>query len=142
MAVCGNHFSWMESSLRGAMSRLTASSSTTFSQATAPTSAPSACCQNSPVPVGKQPHLVTPSVFFDHLDSTLPALKLRGVQLTQMQHPALQHPLATYPQTLMYESHKDMKITGGEWDAFMDDFQQTLDKFGVPAQEKADIIWD
>jgi hypothetical protein len=35
MAVCENDFLWMESSLRGAMSRLTASSSTTFSQATA-----------------------------------------------------------------------------------------------------------
>ena len=52
------------------------------------------------MPVGKQPHLVTPSVFFDHFDRALPALKLRGVQLAQMQHPALQHPLATYPQTL------------------------------------------
>ena len=39
----------------------------------------------------------------------------------------------------MYESHKDMKITGGEWDAFMDDLQQTLDKFGVPAQEQAEV---
>jgi hypothetical protein len=32
-----------------------------------------------------------------------------------------------------------MKIIGGEWDAFMDDFQQTLDKFGVPAQEQAEL---
>jgi hypothetical protein len=32
-----------------------------------------------------------------------------------------------------------MKITGGEWDAFMDDFQQTLDKFSVPAQEQAEL---
>ena len=39
----------------------------------------------------------------------------------------------------MYESHKDMKITGPEWDAFMDDFQQTLDKFSVPAQEQAEL---
>ena len=39
----------------------------------------------------------------------------------------------------MYESHKDMKITPGEWDAFMDDLQQTLDKFGVPAQEQAEL---
>jgi hemoglobin len=37
------------------------------------------------------------------------------------------------------ESPKDMKITGGEWDAFMDDFQQTLDKFAVPAQEQAEL---
>jgi len=39
----------------------------------------------------------------------------------------------------MYESHKDMKITAGEWEAFMDDLQQTLDKFEVPAQEQAEL---
>jgi hypothetical protein len=39
----------------------------------------------------------------------------------------------------MYESHKEMKITGLEWEAFMDDFQQTLDKFGVPAQKQAEL---
>jgi hemoglobin len=44
-----------------------------------------------------------------------------------------------YTGRSMYESHKDMKITPGEWDAFMDDLQQTLDKFGVPAQEKAEL---
>jgi hemoglobin len=44
-----------------------------------------------------------------------------------------------YTGRSMYESHKDMKITGGEWDAFMDDFQQTLDKFGVPAQEQTEL---
>jgi hypothetical protein len=32
------------------------------------------------VPVAKEPHLVTPPVFFDHFDCALPALKLRGVQ--------------------------------------------------------------
>jgi hypothetical protein len=32
-----------------------------------------------------------------------------------------------------------LKITGGEWDAFVDDFQQTLDKFVVPAQEQAEL---
>jgi hemoglobin len=44
-----------------------------------------------------------------------------------------------YTGRSMYESHKDMKITGGEWEAFMDDFQQTLDKFAVPAQEQAEL---
>jgi hypothetical protein len=39
----------------------------------------------------------------------------------------------------MYDSHKEMKITGPEWEAFMDDFQQTLDKFVVPAQEQAEL---
>jgi hemoglobin len=44
-----------------------------------------------------------------------------------------------YTGRSMYESHKDMQITGGEWDAFMDDLQQTLDKFRVPAQEQAEV---
>lgn len=44
-----------------------------------------------------------------------------------------------YTGRSMYESHKDMNITGPEWDAFMDDFQQTLDKFSVPAQEQAEL---
>ena len=39
----------------------------------------------------------------------------------------------------MYESHKEMKITAPEWEAFMDDLQQTLDKFGVPAQEQGEL---
>ncbi len=44
-----------------------------------------------------------------------------------------------YTGRSMYESHKEMKITGGEWEAFMDDLQQTLDKFGVPAPEQAEL---
>ena len=32
-----------------------------------------------------------------------------------------------------------MKITAAEWEAFMDDLQQTLGKFGVPAQEQAEL---
>jgi hemoglobin len=44
-----------------------------------------------------------------------------------------------YTGRSMYESHKDMKITAPEWDAFMDNLQQTLDKFGVPAQEQAEL---
>ena len=44
-----------------------------------------------------------------------------------------------YTGRSMYESHKEMKITAAEWEAFMDDLQQTLDKFGVPAQEQAEL---
>ena len=44
-----------------------------------------------------------------------------------------------YTGRSMYESHKEMKITAPEWEAFMDDLQQTLDKFGVPAQEQAEL---
>jgi hemoglobin len=44
-----------------------------------------------------------------------------------------------YTGRSMYESHKEMKITAAEWEAFMDDLQQTLDKFGVPAKEQAEL---
>jgi len=49
---------------------------------------------------------VTPSIFFDHFDATLPALKLGGVQFSQMQYPTLQYPLAAYPQTLTERNNK------------------------------------
>jgi hemoglobin len=39
----------------------------------------------------------------------------------------------------MAESHKDLKITSKEWEAFLHDFQQTLDKFKVPAGEQAEL---
>jgi hemoglobin len=37
------------------------------------------------------------------------------------------------------DSHRHLNITPGEWDAFMDDFQQTVDKFEVPAPEQAEL---
>jgi hemoglobin len=37
------------------------------------------------------------------------------------------------------ESHKDLKITGKEWEAFMDDVRLTLDKFKVPAGEQGEL---
>lgn len=39
----------------------------------------------------------------------------------------------------MADSQSHLKITSKEWDAFLDDFQQTLDKFAVPAEEKAEL---
>src|SRR3979411_2921935 len=42
-----------------------------------------------------------------------------------------------YSGRSMEESHRDMAITPGEWQAFMDDVQTTLDKFSVPAAEQA-----
>jgi hemoglobin len=39
----------------------------------------------------------------------------------------------------MAESHRDLKITGKEWEAFLDGFQQALDKFKVPAGEQAEL---
>jgi hemoglobin len=39
----------------------------------------------------------------------------------------------------MAASHQHLKITAGEWQAFMEDLTQTLDKFGVPATEQAEV---
>jgi hemoglobin len=44
-----------------------------------------------------------------------------------------------YTGKSMAESHKDLKITSKEWEAFLDDFKQTLDEFAVPAQEQAEL---
>ena len=44
-----------------------------------------------------------------------------------------------YTGKSMADSHKDLKITGTEWEAFLDDFQQTLDKFKVPTEEQAEL---
>ncbi len=40
----------------------------------------------------------------------------------------------------MAESHQHLKITGKEWDAFVDDVRQTLNKFNVPAQEQGELV--
>ena len=45
----------------------------------------------------------------------------------------------SYSGRAMEESHRHLLITAGEWQAFMDDLQQTLDKFAVPAAEQAEI---
>src|SRR5687768_17837593 len=39
----------------------------------------------------------------------------------------------------MGDSHRHLMITPIEWDAFMDDVQQSLDKFGVPQGEQAEL---
>ena len=44
-----------------------------------------------------------------------------------------------YTGRSMRDSHQDLRITAGEWEAFLDDFQQTLDKFGVPQAEQAEL---
>jgi len=44
-----------------------------------------------------------------------------------------------YTGKSMVESHADLKITAKEWDAFLDDLQQTLDKFAVPAEEQTEL---
>ena len=44
-----------------------------------------------------------------------------------------------YTGRAMKESHQDLMITAAEWEAFLDDLQQTLDKFAVPQAEQAEI---
>lgn len=44
-----------------------------------------------------------------------------------------------YSGRSMADSHRHLNITAHEWDAFMDDFQQTVDKFKVPATEQAEL---
>ena len=45
-----------------------------------------------------------------------------------------------YTGRSMRDSHQHLLITATEWDAFLDDFQQTLDKFGVPQAELKAIV--
>jgi hemoglobin len=44
-----------------------------------------------------------------------------------------------YTGRSMDDSHAQLKITGEEWEAFLDDFQQTLERFNVPAEEQAGL---
>src|SRR5437879_11418388 len=44
-----------------------------------------------------------------------------------------------YTGRSMRDSHSHLNITPREWEAFMDDFRQTLDKFKVPAAEQAEL---
>jgi hemoglobin len=45
-----------------------------------------------------------------------------------------------YTGRSMEDSHRDLLITEDEWEAFIDDFNQTLDKFEVPQQERSDLL--
>jgi len=40
----------------------------------------------------------------------------------------------------MSDSHAHLDITDQEWQAFLDDFRQTLDKFQVPQAERAELF--
>ena len=44
-----------------------------------------------------------------------------------------------YSGRSMGDSHRHLMITEEEWQAFMDDFQQTLDKFQVPQPEQEEL---
>jgi hemoglobin len=45
----------------------------------------------------------------------------------------------TYSGRSMGDSHRHLLITEQEWEAFMRDFQQTLDRFEVPHQEQEEL---
>ena len=44
-----------------------------------------------------------------------------------------------YTGKSMKDSHAHLEITAQDWEVFLDDFQQTLDKFAVPAEEQAEL---
>jgi len=44
-----------------------------------------------------------------------------------------------YTGRSMADSHRHLHITAREWDSFVEDFQQTLDKFHVPEAEQAEL---
>jgi hemoglobin len=44
-----------------------------------------------------------------------------------------------YSGRTMGDSHRHLMITDQEWDAFMDDLQQTFDRFGVPEREQQEL---
>lgn len=45
-----------------------------------------------------------------------------------------------YTGRSMYDSHVHLEITSPEWDAFLDDLDQTFEKFQVPAGERAELV--
>jgi hemoglobin len=45
----------------------------------------------------------------------------------------------TYSGRSMADSHRHLLITAAEWEAMIDDLQQTLDKFAVPQCEQAEV---
>ena len=45
-----------------------------------------------------------------------------------------------YTGRSMEDSHPHLLITADEWDAFIDDLNQTLDKFEVPQQERSELL--
>jgi hemoglobin len=45
-----------------------------------------------------------------------------------------------YTGRTMSDSHAELDITEEEWQAFLDDFRQTLAKFSVPQQEQDELF--
>lgn len=45
-----------------------------------------------------------------------------------------------YSGRSMRDAHRQLMITPQEWQAFLDDFHQTLDKFHVPQAEQGELV--
>jgi hemoglobin len=45
-----------------------------------------------------------------------------------------------YTGRSMEDTRRDLLITEDEWEAFIDDLNQTLDKFEVPQQERSELL--
>lgn len=45
-----------------------------------------------------------------------------------------------YTGRSMRDSHAHLGITAGEWTAFLDDLQQTFDRFNVPTREQRELF--
>jgi hemoglobin len=45
-----------------------------------------------------------------------------------------------YSGRSMEDTHRDLLITTEEWEAFVDDLNQSLDKFEVPQQERSEVL--
>lgn len=45
-----------------------------------------------------------------------------------------------YTGKTMQQSHEHLEITAGQWQAFLRDFQDTLDKFQVPPSEQRELF--
>jgi hemoglobin len=45
-----------------------------------------------------------------------------------------------YTGRSMEDAHRELLISRKEWEAFIDDFNQRLDKFQVPRQERSELL--
>jgi len=85
----------------------------------------------------------------NHLSAIEAEADMAGAQLvgplrTQSGHGGavdapIRHPMQSCMGRFMRESHQHLLITPTERDAFLDDLQQTLDRFSVPHAERAAI---
>jgi hemoglobin len=45
-----------------------------------------------------------------------------------------------YTGRSMEDTHRELLITGDEWEAFIDDLNQTFERFEVPQQERSEVL--